>query len=271
MLASMLFDPLAVAVPLSVLAWLVHMLAFHGVGLAFEWCDRTGRLARFKTRNLDRMSYRRLLPRVLLNQTVIMLPAMLATQYFGLAFVGASHHSFVAIVLSLVGLSVGHDIVQYVSHRLLHHPALMQPLGHSLHHTTGASKAISACYQSGADFFLEIVLPYLLPLIAIGGGGSDVLFQLAVPCLGAFGGLYEHSGYDFGVAFRDPQAAGWRRRLNAILDHVTSSIAHGNHHTRGNVSFSDGFGSPGFCDTIFGTRWDLVPERARQRTRERAA
>jgi sterol desaturase/sphingolipid hydroxylase (fatty acid hydroxylase superfamily) len=267
----MSFDPLSVVLPLSFLAWLAHMIAFHGVGLAFEWCDRTHRLARFKLRDLDRMSYRRLLPRVLVNQTAILLPAMLATQYFGLAFVGSPDLTLAAAVLLFAGLSVGHDVVQYVSHRLMHHPALMRPLGHTLHHTTGASKAISACYQSGPDFFLEIVLPYLLPLVLVGGGGSNILFHLLVPSLGAFGGLYEHSGYDFGVAFRDPAASGWRRRLNAVLDHLTSSIAHGNHHTRGNVSFSDGFGSPGLCDTIFRTRWDLVPERARRRALERAA
>jgi sterol desaturase/sphingolipid hydroxylase (fatty acid hydroxylase superfamily) len=269
MLAFMSFDPLAVTLPLSFLAWLVHMLAFHGAGLAFEWCDRTRRLARFKVRDLDRMSYRQLLPRVLFNQTAILLPSMLATEYFGLAFVGSADLSLVGAVASFIGMSVGHDVVQYASHRSLHLPALMRPLGHTLHHTTGASKAISACYQSGADFFLEITLPYLLPLMLV-GAGSNMLFHLVVPCLGAFGGLYEHSGYDFGVAFRDSAATGWRRRLDAVLDRLTSSIAHGNHHTRGNVSFSDGFGSPSLCDTLFETRWDLVPERVRQRTPESA-
>jgi sterol desaturase/sphingolipid hydroxylase (fatty acid hydroxylase superfamily) len=268
-LAFMSFDPLAVSLPLSFLAWLVHMVAFHGVGLVFEWCDRTHRLARFKVRDLDRMSYRQLLPRVLFNQTAILLPAMLATEYFGLAFVGSPELSLAAGVMWFAGMGLGHDVVQYASHRLMHHPALMRLLGHSLHHTTGASKAISACYQSAPDFFLEITLPYLLPL-ALVGAGSNVLFHLVVPCLGAFGGLYEHSGYDFGVAFRDPAKTGWRRRLHAALAHLTSSIAHGNHHTRGNVSFSDGFGSPGLCDTIFRTRWDLVPERVRRRTRESA-
>jgi hypothetical protein len=34
------------------------------------------------------------------------------------------------------------------------------------------------------------------------------------------------------------------------------------------VSFSDGFGSPGICDTIFTTRWDLVGDRGQTRTRE---
>jgi hypothetical protein len=34
------------------------------------------------------------------------------------------------------------------------------------------------------------------------------------------------------------------------------SHAHGEHHRRWQVSFSDGFGSPGLCDFAFGTRWD---------------
>ena len=49
---------------------------------------------------------------------------------------------------------------------------------------------------------------------------------------------------------------------------MISSKAHGEHHTRGNVSFSDGFGSSDICDTVMKTRWDLVGERKRQRVRE---
>ena len=37
------------------------------------------------------------------------------------------------------------------------------------------------------------------------------------------------------------------------------------------VSFSDGFGSPGLCDTVFATRWDKVKERQPQRTRPQRA
>lgn len=262
----MSIETLHIWAPLSVIAWAVHMLVFHGVGLAFQYCDVTHRFARFKVRDIDRLSYLQLLPRVLFNQVVILLPCMVAVEYLGLAFVGEPHLSPLRFVLSLLAMGLGHDIVQYATHRwLLHDPVRMRTLGHALHHTTGASKAISACYQSAADFFFEIVLPYLLPLVVIGGGGSDLAFHLLVPCLGAIGGLYEHSGYDFGPAFRDLEATGWRRSLYTQLGKLVSSEAHGKHHTRGNVSFSDGFGSPGICDTIFKTRWDLVPERTRQR------
>jgi hypothetical protein len=50
--------------PLSVLVWAVQMAVFHGVGLFFEWSDRTGRLASFKVRDIDRLGYCELLPRV---------------------------------------------------------------------------------------------------------------------------------------------------------------------------------------------------------------
>ena len=57
-------------------------------------------------------------------------------------------------------------------------------------------------------------------------------------------------------AGRGPQGA----LLDALAGLVTSK-AHAEHHRRGMVSFSDGFGSPGICDAIFATRWDLVADR----------
>jgi sterol desaturase/sphingolipid hydroxylase (fatty acid hydroxylase superfamily) len=240
------------AAPLAFWVWVVHMLAYHALALGFEGCDRSGTLKRFKRRNIDRLSYGQILRRVLINQTFVLLPAMLLCQYAGLAYVGAPHLSLAMFVGGLVAMSVGHDVVQYATHRwLLHHPRLRW-LGHGLHHATGASKSISALYMSTADFFLNIVCPYLVPLILIGGGGTDVLFQVLTMGLGVVGGLYEHSGYDFGARPGAP-ATGLMRLLPASM---TRSHAHGEHHRRYSVSFSDGFGSPGLCDTLFGTRWD---------------
>jgi sterol desaturase/sphingolipid hydroxylase (fatty acid hydroxylase superfamily) len=249
--------------PLSVLAWAAQMAVFHGVGLLFEWSDRTGALSSFKVRESERLTYFQLLPRVLFNQIFVLLPAMVAFQFAGLAFTGAPHLSILHFVAGMLLMGVGHDIVQYVFHRfLLHRPGLIRKLGHSVHHTTGASKGISACYMSPADFFLEIVLPYLVPLALI-GAGADVLFHLTVASLGAIGGLYEHSGYDFSV--RLPSGSGSKLRPLGWLAAVVTSKAHGEHHRRSNVSFSDGFGSPGICDTIFKTRWDMA-EAARKIT-----
>ena len=247
---------LVFALPFAAQVWLVQMLAYHGLGLWFEWLDRTGALSSFKTRPLERMSYREMLPRVLANQVFILLPAMLLMQWAGLAFVGRAHLSLLDWPVSFVGLMLGHDVVQYVAHRLiLHRPDMMRRLGHALHHSTTGSRGISACYMSAADFFFEIVCPYLLPL-ALVGGGTDIVFHSAVVVSGVFGGLYEHSGYDFSLRLREGGG-----RLRAALAKIVSSEAHAAHHVRGSVSFSDGFGSPNICDTLFGTRWDLVPGR----------
>ncbi|HUB62998.1 MAG TPA: sterol desaturase family protein [Methylocella sp.] len=244
--------------PLSVLAWAVQMAVFHGVGLLFAWSDHTGLLASFKVRDVDRLTYFQLLPRVLFNQIFILLPAMVAFQYGGFAFTGPPHLGALHFVAGMLLMGIGHDIVQYVFHRfVLHRPGLIRKLGHSLHHSTGASKSISACYMSAADFFLEIVLPYLVPL-ALVGAGADVPFHLIVASLGAIGGLYEHSGYDFAVRFAKSNRSGSQLQPHAWLATLVTSKAHGEHHRRSNVSFSDGFGSPGICDTIFKTRWDLA-------------
>jgi sterol desaturase/sphingolipid hydroxylase (fatty acid hydroxylase superfamily) len=244
--------------PLSVLAWAVQMAVFHGVGLFFEWSDRTGALSSFKVRDVDRLSYLQLLPRVLTNQVFVLLPAMVAFQYAGLAFTGAPHLSLLHFLVAMVLMGVGHDIVQYVFHRfVLHRPSLIRKLGHSVHHSTGASKGISACYMSPTDFFLEIVLPYLIPL-ALVAAGADVVFHLTVASLGAIGGLYEHSGYDFSLRLSRPGRSNSKLQPAAWLAAMLTSKAHGEHHRRSNVSFSDGFGSPGICDTIFKTRWDIV-------------
>jgi sterol desaturase/sphingolipid hydroxylase (fatty acid hydroxylase superfamily) len=244
--------------PLAAQIWLIQMAAYHGFGLWFEWLDRAGVLSRFKTRPVDRKSYIELLPRVLVNQVALLLPAMLLAQWSGLAFVGPAQLSLAEMILGFAGLTISHDVVQYVGHRfVLHRPRLMRRLGHSLHHSTNGSRGISACYMSSADFFLEVVCPYLIPLALIGGGGSDMVFHALAVTAGAFGGLYEHSGYDFGRSLR-ARAGGGMEDVLRMVGKLISSEAHAAHHSRGNVSFSDGFGSSNLCDTIFRTRFDLA-------------
>jgi sterol desaturase/sphingolipid hydroxylase (fatty acid hydroxylase superfamily) len=259
-----MLESLAAWLPLSVVVWAAQMVVYHGVGYFFQYCDRNGRLKAFKVRDVDRLTYRQILPRVLVNQVFILLPAMMAVEWLGLAFVGVAHLPVWQFIGTMVLMGVGHDIVQYISHRyVLHNGPLMRSLGHGLHHSTGASKSISACYMSSADFFLEIVLPYLVPLVVLGGGGADVTFHILVAGLGAIGGLYEHSGYDFSISLRADVESGRRGRWAGILAGLASSHAHGEHHRRSSVSFSDGFGSPGICDTLFGTRWDKVAGASR--------
>ena len=244
--------------PVSLVVWSFHMLVFHGAGLVFNWCDRTGALRAYKVRGPDRFSYGTMLPRVLGNQILVLLPAMLIAGHFGLAFTGAPRLGPTAFIGGLLLMAIGHDVVQYGMHRGLLHSKHLRWLGHDIHHRTGANASISACYMSAPDFFLNIVCPYLLPLILIGGGGSDLRFHFLVAGMGALGGLYEHSGYDFaprigGAGLRMPA-----RLLQFLPSSFTSSHAHGEHHRRWHVSFSDGFGSPGLCDWMFRTRWDLL-------------
>jgi sterol desaturase/sphingolipid hydroxylase (fatty acid hydroxylase superfamily) len=233
------------------------MIVFHGTGAIFAGCDRVGALQGFKVGRRERFAYKEFLPRVVFNQTCILLPAMWLCQRTGLAF-GGPHHVSLRFALSAIALiAVGHDVVQYGSHRFLLHNPFFRVLGHGLHHSTGASCSISACYMSAPDFFLTIVCPYLVPLILIGGGSGNLGFQLLVACLGAVGGLYEHSGYDFSVFGGKRAMSCGSFRLRRIAGFLVSSHAHREHHRRSCVSFSDGFGSPGLCDTIFRTRWDL--------------
>jgi sterol desaturase/sphingolipid hydroxylase (fatty acid hydroxylase superfamily) len=247
---------LALSAQLSIVVWAGHMVVFHAVGLGFEWCDRAGALDRFKVRKRDRLSYIQFVPRVLFNQTLVLLPAMWLLQVLGLAFVGALRISLGFAVLAMALITVGHDIVQYMTHRFVLHSRRFRRW-HRLHHSTGASKSISACYMGAADFFLTIACPYLVPLVLIGGGTADFRFQLAVASLGAIGGLYEHSGYNFAAGLGRGMNFRWKAVFRLLPAALISSHAHGEHHRRACVSFSDGFGSPGLCDALFRTRWDL--------------
>ncbi|CAH0051672.1 unnamed protein product [Clonostachys solani] len=256
--------------PTSFCTWLAQEAVFHGTSALFEWLDKTGTGKRFKIRAVDRKPYAHYMRHVLFNQFFILLPSMLAAEYWGLCFTGPAikAHHWAQLLVSLVGMAIGHDIVQYITHRfLLHQPNvfLMRALRHSVHHSTGATKAISACYMSAPDFFLEIVLPYLVPLALVGGGGSSTAFHSLVAGLGAIGGLYEHSGYDLSVNLRASGEAGRdgseQSSLSTIASKLLDNRSHAQHHVRGNVSFSDGFGSPGISDTIFRTRWDLAAKR----------
>lgn len=279
---------------LPLYAWTVQQVVFHATGLLFEYFDRTNAFPTSKVRhvNLDRKPYLSLLPRVLINQVFILLPAMCLSQLAGLCFVGpqeGEHLHWARFLASLPLMAIGHDVIQYLAHRyLLHQPNihLMRFLKHSVHHSTGATRGISACYMAPPDFLLEIVGPYLVPLALCGGGGSDYFFHALIAAMGAVGGVYEHSGYDFSVHFVDPAdtvtmqdvlesypvkpAAGApanvqqssplsiRRLVCVALANFLDNRSHGEHHTRANVSFSDGFGSPGIMDTLLKTRWSDV-------------
>lgn len=297
--------------------WAVQQVVFHATGLLFEYFDRTNAFPTSKVRhvNLDRKPYLSLLPRVLFNQFFILLPCMCLSALAGLCFSGpleGEHLHPVRFLASLPAMALGHDVIQYLAHRyLLHQPNihLMRFLKHSVHHSTGATRGISACYMAAPDFLLEIVGPYLIPLALVGGGGSDYFFHSLIAGMGAIGGIYEHSGYDFSIHFVDPadtittadlladypvkpvamastssssspaaattahaepaSPLSIRRLACLFLANFLDNRSHGEHHTRANVSFSDGFGSPSIMDTLLKTRWSDIPRPKRWRKSSR--
>lgn len=98
-------------------------------------------------------------------------------------------------------------------------------------------------YMSAPDFLLEIVIPYLVPLIVLSKTNlCNTPTCIAILPLGAFGGLYEHSGYNFfeGIAALD-------------------TTVHGLHHRFYNCSFADGVGAPSILDTAMGTSCNAGP------------
>lgn len=284
------------SLPISIQTWAVQMVVFHAVGLIFEAADRTNAWSRAKVRKTRKSQYMHLLPNVLRNQFLILLPFMYAMELLDLSFTGPASLHPVRFVANLPLMALGHELVQYFGHRyLLHAPNvfLMKFFRHSVHHSTRASSAISACYMSGIDFFIEIGCPYLLPLAAVGGGGSGRFFHFLVAGAGAVGGLYEHSGYDFATLFRpsfenlgskpmteaekaealkkledeDPKGPIIKFATNWLADFLDNR-SHLEHHMRGYVSFSDGFGSPGILDQFLRTKWNLSERRKADVERE---
>src|ERR1700691_4835032 len=90
--------------PLSVLTWITMMAVYHGFGIAFEYCDRTGLLGKAKVRRADRLGYFDLLPRVIVNHVCVLLPCMVALQWAGLAYVGAPRLGPLRFVFNLASM-----------------------------------------------------------------------------------------------------------------------------------------------------------------------
>ena len=128
-------------------------------------------------------------------------------------------------------MGVVHDVVFYFGHKALHWPALFR--FHQLHHQSSGAVAASSLYMSPLDFFVEIILPYGVFLCLI---RTDLRFDVLLASLGSLLAMYEHSGYCFTTV------------------RAFDSRMHISHHVgRLNGSFSEGVGSPGYMDLLFGT------------------
>ncbi|KAJ8905034.1 hypothetical protein NDN08_001546 [Rhodosorus marinus] len=227
--------------PIALVAWMLMMFTFHFLCGTLEICDQKKWLVQFRRKPAgDRKTYKEMMPRILINQIFLMLPCMIIAEKLGLCYQSKQVLiSVPSLVYNFLVMGIGHDVIFYVGHRYLLHSRWGYKLfGHDVHHSTSANCALSAFYMANVDFCFEILLPYLIPMWLM-GPESCVAFSLLAPSIGAVGGLYEHSGYEF-----FPNLS------------IASTKAHFMHHNLGFVSFADGFGSPGLMDWTFGTTYE---------------
>lgn len=223
----------------AVLSWCLGMATFHTLALLFHVLDVTGIAKKWRTTSAKGLpTYQQMLPLVLSNQVLVLLPCMLLTQAAGLTFTSAANKQ-VSLPMEATGffvMALGHDILFYIGHRfLLHSKWGYRALGHNVHHATKAHCALSSMYMAPLDFVFEIVIPYLVPLAIVSQFSLHYVGVLSLP-LGCVGGLLEHSGYNFAPHVK-------------LLD----TTAHKLHHEQLRCSFSDGVGSTNFMDEVFGS------------------
>ncbi|GAB0496607.1 hypothetical protein MMPV_007920 [Pyropia vietnamensis] len=169
--------------PVSVTTWAVGMATFHVAAAIAAVADATAVGTALKVRiEVDpSRRYAALLPRVVANQVLLLLPTMVVAEAVGWAYggpydahsrvggvVSPSVPSVVSLMVVAAWMAVAHDVLFYVGHRFLLHSGWgWRAFGHHLHHTTRASTGVSAMYMSPADYIIEIVVPYLVPLAAV--------------------------------------------------------------------------------------------------------
>lgn len=226
------------------LIWTVHFISWHLFAASFALADHYHWFSRYKIAIERKLGYLNVLPRVLANQVFIMLPTMLLIGRLGWGF---KDHSWPLWVLLFHAYMLGivHDIVFFIGHRLLHTQVGFKKLGHYLHHQSRGGTAAASMYMSSVDFFLEIILPYMIFIIIF---PTNFYFNCLVASIGSFAAMYEHSGYCFTT---------WKP-----LD-TRPHISHHGHRSK--ASFSEGVLSPGWCDFIAGTSYhstkDKLPSR----------
>lgn len=180
-------------------SWTLFMACYHVACALFEHLDRTQKLQQYKQFRWKKglPTYRDMLPRVLANQTLIMLPCMIAVWPLTNSYSG-KQPSTPTSLLALAALApLLHELPFYALHRwVLHSPHGVPRLGHSLHHNAKAHSAVSAMYMYAFDYVLQIVVPYVIPLLVLRATRMlTASHAVALLPLGSLGGLYEHSGY----------------------------------------------------------------------------
>jgi sterol desaturase/sphingolipid hydroxylase (fatty acid hydroxylase superfamily) len=217
----------------ALLMWLTFFTSWHLFAAFFAVLDHTRLLWKYKLVINDPVSWSIALPTVLFNQIVILLPAMLVASHYKLAFTHFQAPNPVWIFpLHLFLLGAVHDVIFYFGHRLLHLKVMFK--FHKKHHSSTGGCAAASLYFSPLDFIIEIILPYgcFLSLVQ-----THVLFDVILGSIGSLLAMYEHSGYCF------------------TYIHLLDSRMHLSHHAGRFIgSLSEGCGSPGFMDDVFGTK-----------------
>lgn len=217
--------------------WLVHVVSWHMGAAFFAWLDLQQLARSSKFTNRDKLTYSQMIPVVVRNQVCIMLPVMIALEHYGfihISRVATLWDLGLGLVVTAPAISVSHDVLFYVGHRILHMKWAYRLLGHDVHHQTFASVAASSMYMSPLDFLVQIIIPFSGWIIII----RFIYFEV-IAILFAIGGItamYEHSGFNF-----FPTVGALDTRPHAL------------HHLHFNVCFSEGVGSPGVMDKLFCT------------------
>ncbi len=232
----------------ALLIWIIHFVSWHLFAAGFALADHYKWLSKYKIAIDTRLNYFKILPRVLANQILIMLPIMVFIGYMDWGFQDNPQPLWVLLFHAYM-LGIVHDVVFYTGHRLLHTKVGFHKLGHYLHHQSRGGTAAASMYMSPIDFVFEIILPYMIFIVIF---PTNFYFNCLVASIGSVAAMYEHSGYCFTT---------WRP-----LD-TRPHISH--HQRRANGSFSEGVFSPGWCDFIAGSSYRQSRQKVNLRNTKR--
>lgn len=171
------------------------------------------------------------------NLVCVMFPTMmyLAVQDAGYTFTGWCCDSMLDRIKIAIWMMMGHELLFYTCHRyILHSKTGYKLFGHAMHHQSDAGCGATALYMTFPDFALEIVVPYVLPLIMC-PFNIGLIEHVVIVILGMVGGVYEHSGYNF------------------FKHYGIDTSFHWLHHGIKGVNFGNGVGTLGILDAVLDT------------------
>ena len=214
--------------------WLVHMVAWHATCGLFALCDARGWFLRYKLIRRDRVSYASVMPLVLFNQCVILLPCILAVAHLGLGLRGVAQYAWWCVALHIWLFGYAHDALFYAGHAIMHTRLGYKLFSHRVHHLSNGATAAASMYMAPQDFVFEIVVPTLVFFMFY---DTSWHFDMCIAIVGSAAPSFEHSGYYVPLPWNS-------------FD-TRPHISH--HQKRPHGSFSEGIFSSSMCDWLFGT------------------